>query len=161
MTNKAEYFVIKSKLGAYYLTERNGMQTELWKAKVFETEKLAAKSLANRYKRIGGFDISAFEIIPIQMSEVDLVKNPKYKKGDFVCFYEGMGEMGYGTILVAANVGRLYSIETFNYGLDIPSYPHTVTKSDMRGLSSREEAMDYYYERNNLPNPNKNKDIET
>lgn len=83
-----------------------------------------------------------FEIVPIEITEPNKDKKPIYKVGDFVMYYEGMGVGWYGTIV---KIGRNFEIHTWTPDNNkYPSYKTTVTITDMRGLSSPEQAMEYY-----------------
>ncbi len=144
MTDKTAFYVIKTHIGAYYISHGRKMYRELWKAKVFHTETDASKYLSRYYNSPSYSD--AYKIIPIQISEIDLVKNPIYKIGDFVEFYEGMGEASFGTILeMNIGVGKMFKIQEWTHDENaFPSHVRSVTKTDMRGLSTPEKAMEYY-----------------
>ena len=67
-----------------------------------------------------------------------------YEEGDFVAFYEGMGEQGHGVIKATTTNG--YVVEYY-FGGKPEGYDRTVGSSDMRGLSSLEEAAEYERDR--------------
>lgn len=66
-----------------------------------------------------------------------------YTKNDFVQFYEGMGEMNFGTVLGPTETGHGYRVKTFWEG-----YETRVGAGDMRGLSTVEKAKEYSRIRN-------------
>jgi hypothetical protein len=67
----------------------------------------------------------------------------KYKKGDFVAFYEGMGESSYGTII--GHSANLYKIQEWTHDeVKYPSHTRHVTSSDMRAKCTEADAMEYY-----------------
>lgn len=69
-----------------------------------------------------------------------------YDIGDFVSFNEGMGEMGHGQIVSMS--GQIYKVQYWTHDpVAYPSHIHTVTHSDMRGLSTPNKAMGYYLDR--------------
>lgn len=110
--------------------------------KIFTTEGKAKTYLRNS-STLGKFidRNEYFEIVPLEIKEPGIL----YKKGDFVTYCEGMGEMGYGTIFT---IGKNFQVQTWTHDqTKYPSYVTTVTPSDMRGLSSEKEAMEYFLER--------------
>lgn len=67
---------------------------------------------------------------------------PVYKRGDFVVIYEGMGEIGHGTI---TGMGARCAYRTFDYGGYQQSYPSSASWSDVRAKTTSEDAMEYYW----------------
>ena len=73
---------------------------------------------------------------------------PKYTKGAFVCFYYGMGEMGHGEIVSSVSNG--YRVQVYFGGVP-GTYIKVVTKSDMRGVCTIADELEYEKERSTPP----------
>lgn len=73
-------------------------------------------------------------------------KTAIYEKNDFVAINMGMGEAGHGWIQSSRPGG--YRVKIWSHDpKEYPEYVMFVGEGDMRGLSTIEEAMDYYLER--------------
>lgn len=100
-------------------------------------EKLEA---ARKFLAAHGFEVpdeiilGLFDAIQGKSSEV-------FEKGDFIEYYEGMGEVSFGVIEGATQNG--YRVKDF-FG----QYATTVTSGDARGLSTPEKAREYARMRN-------------
>lgn len=68
-------------------------------------------------------------------------KEVEYEVGDFVEVHEGMGECGFGEIRQITNVG--YKIKMWDESTEEFTYTRSV-QNDVSGISSKEEARDYY-----------------
>ena len=67
----------------------------------------------------------------------------RYEVGDFVCVYDGMGEISHGTVTGVKR--NSYDVLIYNYGLENhKAYKREVSDNDMRGISTPEQAMDYF-----------------
>lgn len=109
-----------------------------------KNEKLEA---AREYLKKVGYDIPD-DIILRLISTIRNKSGAVYEKGDFVNFYEGMGECWFGTVV--SHSGQLYKVKTWATG-DMKEYTVTVTDGDMRGLSTEEKAMEYWKVRSKTP----------
>ncbi len=63
-----------------------------------------------------------------------------YEQGDFVAFYEGMGEMGHGEVKTVE--ADRYRIIPYFGGVP-EGYERSVGAGDMRGLSTIEKSLEY------------------
>lgn len=74
----------------------------------------------------------------------------RYEKNDFIWYSEGMGESGHGTIV--RRRGAAYAVKPFDYNGAAPAsaYTPSVNPNDIMGLSTPQEAMRYFYQRNNI-----------
>jgi hypothetical protein len=114
--------------------------------KIFTTEGKANAFLKKKYGL--GFGLNReeyFEVVPLEVAEPVETKHEesKYKNGDFVTFYEGMGECGYGTII--GKTEQFYKIQPWLPNTnDRLTYVLSVTENDMRDKSTLQDAIDYY-----------------
>ena len=70
----------------------------------------------------------------------------EYEKGDFVCVYEGMGEISYGE--VQGMEGHNYRVRGYNAREEkYENYVGTVSPGDMRGIATKADALSYEIER--------------
>lgn len=98
---------------------------------------------AKAFLKKAGYDDIPDSVILDLMEAVKGKSAELYEKGDFVEVYEGMGEMGHGTVV--SKSGQNYRVKIWSHDpAQYPEYERTVTQGDMRGLSTPDKAMDYY-----------------
>ena len=90
-----------------------------------------------------GFEVPR-DVIIKALAAADDQPSEQYEVGDFVCVYDGMGEISHGTVLSFNNKRKVYYVDIFDYGIANASYRRNVSDNDMRGISTPEEAMDYF-----------------
>lgn len=86
-----------------------------------------------------GFDIPA-DVIEEMFNVIKGLPTEAYDIGDFVQFYEGMGESWFGTVTKVSSKG--YRIREWTTDQSIGNERY-VTHTDMRGLATLEQAEEY------------------
>lgn len=123
------------------MTEREKKKIEYVVAQLRHAHFLLLNNLArptNLPLFANGLIAPQIEILEYLLS--DSSTSTKYQIGDFVEFYEGMGETGHGEI--EKYKSGIYQIRVYFAGVP-QSYTRQVTKSDMRGLSTIEKELEY------------------
>ena len=88
------------------------------------------------------------DVVESMLLAIQNMPDRAYEVGDFVNYYEGMGESWFGTVTKIEK--NLYHIDGWSPDNDQVPLKRKVTHSDMRMLSSPEEALSYYKDRNNI-----------
>ncbi|MCK9532574.1 MAG: hypothetical protein M0R77_18850 [Gammaproteobacteria bacterium] len=87
-----------------------------------------------------GFVVSS-DIAVELLAAIQTRGESEYEIGDFVEIYEGMGECGFGEIVEILGKGR-YMIN--HWDMANQNFSHKSPNSSISGLSSKEEAIDYF-----------------
>jgi hypothetical protein len=105
-----------------------------------KNEKLEA---AKTYFEKAGFTGISDETLLELFSVIKNKREAVYEAGDFVAYYEGMGEMGHGEVIDCQ--GKTYTIQIWTPDeTKWPSHKTVVSEGDMRQLSTPEQAHQYY-----------------
>lgn len=112
------------------------------RGKIQEVDKMKNGKIAAMISTLKrrGIEID-FEIALEIMTAMATRSDVEYEVGDFVEVYDGMGECSFGEIVNINKSG--YKVNMWDESTEEFTYIRTV-HNDISGLSSKEEARDYY-----------------